>query len=65
MNKFSDIEPEFVAKFLSDLYMDDSVSGAHTASRAFDFYLFVRTVMKEGGFTLRKWLTNDSVYKLK
>ena len=47
MNKFNDIEPEFVEKFLSDLYMDDSLSGAETISRAFDFYLFVKSVSYE------------------
>ena len=60
MNKFDDIEPEFVETFLSDLYMDDSLSGAETISRAFDVYLFLKSVMKEG-FVLRKWITNYSI----
>ena len=39
--------------------MDDSISGSQTSNDSFDFYLTVKTMMKEGGFNLRKWITND------
>ena len=39
--------------------MDDSVSGCQTLSEAFELYFRSKKLMKEGGFRLLKWATND------
>ena len=49
----------FVEKFLNDLYVDDSTSGSVNVKEAYDFYLNVKQIMKEGGFELRKWASNS------
>ena len=40
------------------LYMDDNITGFDDLIVGFDYYLYVKTVMKEGGFIVRKWLSN-------
>ena len=45
-------------QFLEDIYLDDSISGSQSLDGAFDFCLYVKILMKEGGFVLRKWTTN-------
>ena len=46
-----------VSQFLSDLYLDDSISGKQNKEEAFEFYLFCKSVLKEGSFNLCKWST--------
>ena len=50
---------EFAEKFLLDLYMDDNPTGLNDPRVGFEYYLFVKTVMKKAGFLLRKWLSNN------
>ena len=47
-----------ILQFLSDLYMDNYITGKETEEEVFDFYLVCKSLMKEGGFNLRKWLSN-------
>ena len=60
MKQYLDINETFVIKFSRDLYMDDSITGTQDISEAFDFYIFIKTLMLEGGFDLRKWHSNSS-----
>ena len=60
MKKFIDINKNFVTKFLQDLYMDDSVTGVQNLDEAFDFYIFVKTLMFMAGFELTKWHSNSN-----
>ena len=46
--------------FLRDLYVDDSTSGFDTVFTAYDFYLKVKSMMRNAGFDLRKWASNSS-----
>ena len=39
--------------------MDDSVTGAQTKKDVFELYQKCKNWMKEGGFLLRKWNSND------
>ena len=39
--------------------MDDSVSGAQIEDELFNFYLCVKILLNQGGFNLRKWITNS------
>ena len=50
---------EFAEKFLLDLYIDDNPTGLNDPRVGFEYYLFVKTVMKKAGFLLRKWLSNN------
>ena len=59
MKKYKEVFFSIVTKFLRDLYMDDSVTGAQTKEDAFDLYQKCKTMMQAGGFLLRKWDSND------
>ena len=59
MRKYIDMNREFIMQFLRDLYMDDEISGTQDVKVGFEFYLFVKTLMLEGGFDLRKWNSNS------
>ena len=59
MRKYSSLNQGNVSQFLSDLYMDDNVSGKQNEEEAFEFYLFCKSVSNEGSFNLRKWLANS------
>ena len=60
MMKYLDLNQELVERFLRDLYMDDDISGVQNVEDGFNYYLFIKTLMKEGGFELHKWNTNCS-----
>ena len=59
MKKYIDINEQFVLQFLRDLYMDDNCSGAHDLKGAIDYYIFVKALMIEGNFDVRKWHSNS------
>lgn len=42
-----------------ECYMDDVLSGAHTLEEALKKQAQLINLLKEGGFSLRKWLAND------
>ena len=46
-------------KFLRDLYVDDSTSGAESVEKGIKFYDKAKNIMLAAGFDLRKWTTND------
>ena len=56
--KYLDINENLVIKFLNDLYMDDSISGCVCSEKYFRFYLWMKTVVKEGNFNLHKRISN-------
>ena len=60
MEKYRQTYEEIVIKFLQDLYMDDSVTGAQTKSDTYKSYEISKNLMLEGGFILRKWICNDN-----
>lgn len=41
--------------------MDDLVTGEENEAKALDLYSRSRSIMKRGGFNLRKWNTNSRV----
>ena len=72
MQKYSYLCSDVILQLLSDLCMGDSVAGKQTEDKTFHFYLVCKSLMKEGGFNLRKWLPNSksllekiAKYKLK
>ena len=58
---YSETDPEFVKKVTESFYVDDLVSGAGSVEQAYSLYERVRSRMKEGGFTVRKFKTNDTM----
>ena len=52
--------PEIVKLLSNHLYVDDLVAGAEDEDQAYDMYENSKQIMKEGGFNLRKWNTNNS-----
>ena len=59
MPKYSYLYSDVILQFLSDLYIDNSITGKQTEKEAFDFYLVCKSLMKKGAFNLRKWVSNS------
>ena len=57
MSNFEVEDPQFVNDFLSSLYVDDFNGGKDSVPEAFQLY--TKSRMKEGGFNLRKWISNS------
>ena len=56
---YLDINETFASKFLRDFYMDDSITGTQDVNDGFEFYLFVKTLILEGGFEIGKCHSNS------
>ena len=52
-------DPEFVNRMLRSLYVDDLSLSLEDVNKAYELYLKSRERMAQGGFNLRKWLTNS------
>ena len=52
-------DPQFANDFLSSLYVDDFNGGKDSVPEAFQLYTKAKSRMKEGGFNLRKWISNS------
>ena len=52
--------PKFVEKFLEDLYVDDTTSGANIVTEGKEYCNLAKSIMLETGFHLRKWVTDNS-----
>ena len=59
VKRFEISDSRFVAKLLDSFYVDDFVGGGATTQESLELYQKTQTRMTEGGFNLRKWLTND------
>ena len=52
-------DPEFVNQMLRSLYVDDVSVSLENVDKAYQLYRKSRERMAQGGFNLRKWLTNS------
>ena len=52
--KYFDLDENLVMKFLNDLCMNDCIGGSDSSEKCFEFYLRMKTTLKEGNFNLRK-----------
>ena len=59
ISKFMAVDPEFVRKLIDSFYVDDFVGGGASSSEVVDLSSKTVNRMADGGFKLRKWLTND------
>ena len=57
------LDPEFVVKMLRSLYIDDLVSGGKNKEEMKGLYDHASKRLAVGGFTLKKWHTNDKQLK--
>ena len=53
-------DPEFVNQFPRSIYVDDLSSGAADSDAAYELYLKSKLRLAEGGFNLRKFVSNSS-----
>ena len=60
MMKYATRYPQFVQTFMQSIYADDVSFGAEDDDSAFDLYLKSKTILAEGGFNLRKFITNSA-----
>ena len=61
MDRYSKVHPQFVETFLRSIYVDDVSYGTDDADSAYELYKKSKQILAEGGFNLRKFVTN-SVY---
>ena len=57
---YKNVDQNFVEKFLVNLYVDDSINGDDSYEKAFELYKKSVACMKDAGFELKKFHTNDS-----
>ena len=57
---FSYRDIDLVHKFIRDLYKDNTTNTFKDIDTAIMFYNKTKMYLSEGGFELRKWVTNDS-----
>ena len=59
LTQYSTIDPTFVTKVLKSLYVDDLASGSDNTESALELAKKIKTRLAEGGFNMRKWLSNS------
>ena len=59
MEIYKHIDPEFVEKFLSSIYVDDVSFGSDGVQSTYDLYQKAKNRLREDGFHLRKFITNS------
>lgn len=59
LEKYLETNESLVRGLLRSTYVDDIMSGGHTEDEAFDLYTESKRIFREGGFNLRKFLTNS------
>eukprot|EP00794_Sanderia_malayensis_P021318 gene21318-biopygen16354 len=59
LQTYQDSDPDFLRDMIEWFFVDNLVTSCKDASVALELYQKARERMKEGGFRLRKWKTND------
>ncbi len=59
LTQYSTIYPTFVTKVLKSLYLDDLASGSDNTESTLELAKKIKTRLAEGGFNMRKWLSNS------
>ena len=57
--QYEESEPSMFRLLSRSFYVDDFISGAASIQEAEEIYCKARQALKEGGFNLRKWHTNE------
>ena len=59
LDSFAELDPEFVRVLKKSFYVDDLVAGDATVERTIELHGKAKKRLAEGGFRLRKWLSNS------
>ena len=59
LEKYLKTNEEQVRRLLCSTYVDDIIAGGETEEEAFELYAQSKQIFREGGFNLRKFLTNS------
>ena len=59
LEKHAATHPDLVKRLLESTYVDDIVSGADSEEDAFELYSQAKSVFRDGGFNLRKFVSNS------
>ena len=59
VEKYKDSDPAFVETFTRSIYVDDVTFGANDDNGAFDLYKRAKKILADGGFNLRKFVSNS------
>ena len=59
LEQFLESNEVVVKRLLQSTYVDDIISGANSEDEAFDLYAQSKEIFHQGGFNLRKFLTNS------
>lgn len=59
VEKFSSSHPELVQILLQSTYVDDIVFGSSCEDQAYQLYVDSKNILGQGGFNLRKFITNS------
>ena len=65
LSRYKGSEPQVMQLLAESFYVDDFVGGAENIEGGYEIFQTSRKVMKEGGFNLRKWHTNNKVLQEK
>ena len=60
LNNFAEKKKTVATQLLDDFYVDDLVSGCKIVSEGREMYDASKAIMQEGGFELKKWVTNSA-----
>jgi len=61
LNKYRDRYPGLVETLLNSIYVDDVTCGVNTEEEAYQLYAVSTRLFVEGGFNLRKFMTNSQL----
>ena len=65
LSKYEEKEPELTSLLSSSFYFDDLAVGVFQENETVDFYDKAQGIMREGGFSLRKWNSNCQSFREK
>ena len=65
LDQYASSCPELVSQLTKSTYVDDIISGAPDEEKAYQLYADSKAVLREGGFNLRKFVTNSSCLQQK
>ena len=60
LSTFQESDPDFVTQMSQSFFVDDLVTGCPNAAEAYSLFCKARERMMKGGFSLRKWKTNNA-----
>ena len=61
LDSYRSEDPDFVDDVVRSLYVDDLENSKPDQASAYEFYTKLKSRFQEGGFNMRKWLTNDPI----